>query len=265
MNKVEKFSKNHTIIFSIIVILVAMLVWNIEWDNDPYMGFDLILSHSITCLLAVWLMWAVKVLKSAGFGCKGLGKGLLLGMPLFVLGIGSTLLSNLKTDWTQLGSPNIRRTLLFTFSMFMVGAAEELLFRGLILNNMLKKWGRREGVWKSVIVSSAVFGAIHLLNMAVAPPLTVIIQAINAAAAGMMFCAIYIRCRNMWAVIITHMIVDWLSLFLDQCFSGATSIISAEVSILQGILTVLVGVAVPVVFSIIYIKKDISFAVKDQD
>lgn len=138
----------------------------------------------------------------------------------------------------------------------MVGAAEEIVFRGLLLNNMIKKWGgNKKGVVKAIILSALVFGGVHMLNIVIAPPVTVIVQAINAACAGVLFSVIYLRCRNIWAVIIVHMLVDWFALFIEQCFTGATSIVTNELSLLQGIIVVVIGSIVPIIFSFIYMKK----------
>lgn len=256
MNRLEKFSKNKIIIFSALITLAALLVWQIEWDGDPYMGWDMILSHIIVCVIAVWLMSKLSLLQNAGFKKKGLLKGLLLGIPFLVLGIISAVYSNLGIDLSKLGSPDIYKILIFTLSMFMVGAAEEVVFRGLLFNNMVKKWGTyRQGIIKAIAISALIFGAIHLLNVFVSPPLTVVVQAINAACAGVLFSVIYLRCNNIWAVIIIHMLVDWIALFLQQCFTGATSIITSEVSIIQALLVVLFGSIIPLLFSFILFRR----------
>lgn len=256
MNRIAKLSQDHVITFSSIVTLIALLLWSIQWDGDPYMGFDMIVTHIAVCAIAVWFMKSLTILESAGFRKQGFGKGLVLGTPLLLLGILSSLYSNSGMDYSQLGLPHIKTTLIFTASMFMVGAAEETLFRGLLLNNMIRKWGAtKNGVIRAVTVSALIFGEIHLINTFVAPFATVVIQAVNAACAGILFSAIYICCKNIWAVITVHMLVDWIALFLQQCFVGATSIVTNAVSISEGVLIVFVGSVVPLLFSAILLKK----------
>lgn len=256
MNRLVGFSQNKIKIFSAIIILAALLIWSIEWDGDPYMGFDMILSHIITCVIAIWLMKKLSIWEKTDFKKEGLVKGLVLGIPFLVLGILSAVYSNLGVDYSQLGTPDIKKVLIFTASMFMVGAAEEIVFRSLLLNNMIKKWGaNKNGVIKAITISALIFGGIHLINVFVAPPVTVVVQAINAACAGVLFSVIYIRCKNIWAVIIIHMLVDWIALFLQQCFTGTTSIVTSEVSIIQGLLVVLVGSVIPLLFSMILLRK----------
>jgi len=220
------------------------------------MGIDMILSHTVTSLLAIWLLKKLSVLQMAGFKKSGFSMGLLLGTPLLVLGIISSVYSNWGADYSQMSWPDIKTVLIFSASMFMVGTGEEIVFRGLLLNNMIKKWGvNKSGVIKAIIVSALIFGGVHLLNVIVAPPITVIMQAINAACAGVLFSVIYIRCRNIWAVIIVHMLVDWFALFVQQCFTGGTSIVTSKVSIQQGFLVIFVGSFVPLILSIILLRK----------
>lgn len=256
MNRLIKFSQNNIKLFSALVAFVALLAWAIEWDGDPYMGFDLILSHIITCFAAVYLMKKLSILQNAGFKRQGFSRGFLLGVPFLLLGVLSAIYSNLNTDFSQLGSPDIKKTIMFTASMFMVGAAEEIVFRGLLFNNMVKKWGEnKNGVIKAITVSALIFGGVHIFNVLVAPPITVLVQTINAACAGVLFSVIYICCKNIWAVIIVHMLVDWIALFLQQCFTGATSIVTSKISVFQAILVIFVGSAIPLLFSMILLKK----------
>lgn len=256
MNRIEKFSQCNIITFSAIITLSALLIWNIEWDGEPYTGFDLILSHTITCIIAYWLMNRLYILPKAGFKKQGFAKGIFLGIPFIVLGVLSVVYSNLGIDFNKLNLLDIKVIIIFTISMFMVGAAEELVFRGLLLNNMVKKWGTsRKGVIKAIAISAFIFGLIHLLSVFVAPPITVIVQAINAACAGVLFSVIYLRCKNIWAVIVIHMLVDWIALFLQECFTGATSIITSEISIIQGLLVVLAGSVIPLLFSVFLFRK----------
>lgn len=256
MKRLNAFAKNRPALFAALCTLAAMILWMIEFDDDPIGGFDMVLSHGLTTALTLLLMASLSLLSKAGFGRKGLGRGLLLGIPFYLLGIASALFSNPGIDFSALFHAGASSWLLFLLSMGMVGLAEETLFRGLILNNFLRNWGgTRKGVFRAVWVSAAIFGAIHLLNMAVAPPLTVLVQAINAANAGVLFAAIYIRCRNLWSVIVVHALVDCLALAPQQLLPQATSIIANEVTVLQALLVVLVGSVVPLVIAQFLLRK----------
>lgn len=74
---------------------------------------------------------------------------------------------------------------------------EELLFRGVILQGIRE----RSGALKAVLISSAIFGAIHII-----PP-----QAINAFFVALVIGFIYVRSGSLWTVIIIHAINNAIS------------------------------------------------------
>ena len=255
-NKVEKFSQKHIYTFSILVFLIVMLMGWVQWDDKPAMGWDMIISRFIISAATIGMIRLLSLISIDAFGIKGLAYGLVYGLPLLVLGISSSVFSNLGTNFDAIQLAPPCAMIIFTASMFMVGACEELVYRGLLLNNALKKWGNhKKGVYKAVLVCSIMFGVVLLINLTVAPVLTVIVQTVNAASAGIMFSAIYIRCRNIWAVVIVHALVDWLALFVEQCMPATGSIISGVFSIPQALLVILVGSVVPLVFGLVLLRK----------
>lgn len=73
-------------------------------------------------------------------------------------------------------------------------------------------------LFTAVFISVAIFGGIHIQNIFFVAPITLLVQVINVASSGVLFEAIYIRCKNIWATIIIHMLVDWLALFVVVSF-----------------------------------------------
>lgn len=113
----------------------------------------------------------------------------------------------------------------FLLCMFAIGLAEELAFRGLITRMIFDKYGRsRAGVWLTVAVSGIIFGAMHLINaIGGAVPLSgVLIQVVGAAALGMCLSAVYLRCRNFWAVAFIHGFMDLCALISTGIFTSST-------------------------------------------
>lgn len=96
-----------------------------------------------------------------------------------------------------------------------IGFCEEVIFRGIIANKLGRKYGRdSRGVWKAVILSSVIFGMMHMMNLfhgvGFIPALT---QSVVAFFTGMMLTAIYYRCGNIWAMILIHAFIDFGPLF----------------------------------------------------
>ena len=256
MESTRGLAKKRPVLFAVLCTVLAMLIWAVELDGDPIGGVDMIVSHSLTSIIALFLMSLLMILPTAGFRKKGFLQGLALGIPFYILGIASAIFSNPEMDLSLVRDIRLPSLLSFTLSMFMVGIGEEVLFRGLLLNNFLDVWkDTKNGTLRAVWVSAAIFGAVHLLNMVVAPPLTVLVQTINAASAGVLFAAIYIRCRNLWSVIIVHTLVDWLALAPQQLLPQASSIVSGEVTVIQALMVVLVGSAVPLFVAWLLLRK----------
>ncbi len=90
-----------------------------------------------------------------------------------------------------------------------VGIAEETVFRGVVFNRLREGLdGRRHGLILSALLSSAVFGLLHLLNLTTQPLVTTLMQMYYAFAAGVGFCGIYVLSGTLLLPILLHAIVD---------------------------------------------------------
>lgn len=83
--------------------------------------------------------------------------------------------------------PVAANTLNFVSLVILAPLLEELLFRGYLLHRWTKKWGLPTGV----LLSSAVFGAIHPDPLAI-------------AVIGTGFAALYLKTQSLWAPIVAH-------------------------------------------------------------
>ena len=90
---------------------------------------------------------------------------------------------------------------------------EEIVFRGILITKLLKN-GKSE--WFTLLASSALFGAVHLINLTVAGPPTVLLQVGYSAVIGLFFGAVYIRSRDILSVMIGHAAVDLSSLLFGR-------------------------------------------------
>ena len=129
-------------------------------------------------------------------GC-GFLNGMLVGMyPLFF--IGYTAFGTLAFGRPDTPLLPLPRILTFILNMILVGVAEELVFRGIIAQTLLERYGTaRAGVWKACLVSGVLFGAAHLSNLLGSEPFGVLMQCVFAASLGVMLAAIYFRTGNL--------------------------------------------------------------------
>jgi membrane protease YdiL (CAAX protease family) len=163
------------IVFTLFWVLLPLYV--LDWWHTP--GFQTVLT------------WPLRIR-----GYRGLFLGLFLVLGLFPL-----LLLTFSSTIHRTASTTI---LLITLLSLFVGIAEEGLFRGLILNILLPK-----GIWRAVLLSSLLFGSVHLLNVFVGFPLTgALIQVISALGFGMFLAALRLRTNSLRPGIIAHAIWD---------------------------------------------------------
>lgn len=125
--------------------------------------------------------------------------------------------------------------------MLCVGFLEEVIFRGLLFKAMAKN-----GLRSAVIVSSLTFSIGHIVNLfngSGAELLPNLCQVCYACAIGFLFVIIFLKTKSLWPCIVTHSIVNALSVF------------GADLSTTQQIGTALFLTVVPLLYAVYLIKK----------
>ncbi|MBR2041263.1 MAG: DUF4298 domain-containing protein [Oscillospiraceae bacterium] len=108
-------------------------------------------------------------------------------------------------------------------SMCFVGFLEEIIFRGMLFSGMAKN-----GIKSAVIVSSLTFGFGHIINLLMgAPVFETMLQLIYASAAGFCYTAIFYRGKSIIPCIISHAVINSLSIFGAEVGAEGQIIISA--------------------------------------
>ena len=110
----------------------------------------------------------------------------------------------------------------FTITMLLVGFAEEIVFRGVILNLFLDRFpNTKGGIVAAIIADGICFGGLHLINLlSGANPVSVIVQVITAGFMGATFAALYVRTRNIWVCMLAHGLIDFATLFWGTLYQG---------------------------------------------
>lgn len=239
MEKARRFLKKHVIFTALISIIIFLVIHSslprfipdekamkMYLEGDP--SLNLLLGDA-TRIIAI-LFFTLPFMKFLGTfdasGIKstvGIGKGLLLGSGIVLLSWIMVIYSMADTikismnaglfSWSDWRFGGIGITLLVVVTCLLVGVLEETLCRGILFLNMFDKWGNtREGLWKAIILSALPFGLLHLLNLNSATfgfdKWAVIFQVIYATTSGMFLAVLYLRCKNIWALILVHGLID---------------------------------------------------------
>lgn len=156
--------------------------------------------------------------KGAGFLRSFYIGGFLVGYCIYML-VAQFYLQMMNTQRSLQPLPLI---LVFTATMFLVGWAEELVFRGVILNLLLDCFSKtQKGIVGAILLDGILFGAVHLTNIfSGVSILSACVQAVTAGLLGILFAAVYARSRNIWVVIIAHTLTDFASLMSGGIFGN---------------------------------------------
>lgn len=216
----------------IFFLLIMMLGVYAVAFGALFFGIDVLSidSYALTFLqelfgAAVALFFLFRTGRQALLTRRGTGffDGLLVGMyPLalicysFVVG----LLMNRPAD-APLRSP----VEIFTFiiAMFSVGVAEELLFRAVIAQTLLEKFGTGYGgIWKACLLSGFLFSMAHMTNLLGSEPFGVLMQCVFTMALGTLLTAIYFRTGNIWVPVFLHGFMDVSSMIVGGLYGTQT-------------------------------------------
>lgn len=106
------------------------------------------------------------------------------------------------------GFPPLRAAGIALINTLLVGLSEEVMFRGLLYPSLR----RRFGIWTAVLLSSAVFGAVHVLNVFMVGNLfQALLQATTASLTGVVLAALMLRSGSLVWPVVYHALWDFLT------------------------------------------------------
>ena len=127
-----------------------------------------------------------------------------------------------------------RQLVLFFVMAVLSGFVEEILFRGLILRALLPT-----GIWRAALISAALFGGMHILNvLAISSPAYALLQVGYAAAIGFGYAALVIRTGTIWPLILAHFLTNFAG-FLAIGGAGSTGPIAVREMVFAAVYIVL--------------------------
>jgi uncharacterized protein len=152
--------------------------------------------------------WAKDFLLGLILGILAVTIAVVLAMPTGGIG----LMFNSVDSWTA-----ILLTFVSSFAVFFVAAAfEEVLFRGYLLQTLL----RSNQTWLGILVTSILFAAVHNDN-----PSASSFSFLNTFIAGIWFGIAYLKTRSLWFVFGLHLAWNWFQgAFYGINVSGLTQI-----------------------------------------
>lgn len=207
----KKFYEKTELGFALVWIGIYCVLMSVGDNLSASIGIEKIITLPIATVLSILLFVFVK--KNGLFEKYGLckskipAKKMMYYFPIIVL-----LTANLWHGVRM--NLSIVETIFYVGSMLCVGFLEEMIFRGLLFNAMLK-----DSVKTAIIVSSITFGMGHIINLingSGAELIPNLMQVVYASAVGFMFVMIYYRTKSLLVCILTHGVFNSLSVFANE-------------------------------------------------
>lgn len=167
--------------------------------NPTFIILSLFITSVIAILLAILFRKIIdrKTVMSLGFNWRGYEQEAYTGLSMgpALLGLGTLLLMAInKLDWTD-ASFHASDFFIALVLMAMIALAEEIVFRGYILKNLMRSVNK----WMALGISSVLFALAHWGN----PGMTSV-AAVNLLLGGLLLGINYIYTRNLWFAIAFH-------------------------------------------------------------
>lgn len=197
-----KAFEKHETLFCILLIIIYLVVNSIcvqNFGETSWVGFivNTILS---ACLIVIMLV----LKRTSYYGLKKVenARQYLYFIPLLII-----VTVNLWNGFNINHSSN--EIVFHILTMLNIGFIEEIIFRGFLFKMMAKN-----SVKSAIIVSAITFGAGHIVNLINgADFVPTLIQICYATSIGYLFVIIFHKSKSLVPCIITHCLVNSLSIF----------------------------------------------------
>ena len=211
-NKLISYMLNMLLIFisiNIIIMLLSRLMYKLTLS---FKYGDSLLTELFYAIFVLIVMLSYKNFYVFTEKKEKFFKGLKVALPLIIYSV-IILIANI----INLKSFSVFKfTNLLLFTLF-IGIAEEFLCRGWLQNEFIERFSRnKKMVISSIIISSLIFGIMHITNIGTQSLLETILQIINATTMGFLLGSVYYKTKNIWSVIFLHAFYDFSIMIGDM-------------------------------------------------
>ncbi len=253
----KKLSKKTFLVFFCIfaALLLAVELFNIIYSVDKQ-EYELVYGTLSRALGAAICILLIKYCNfDYLFSFKALNvKALLLILPCFLVSVNNFPFIPVLNDGIAFEA-KWYFVLLYAIQCLFVGLFEETAFRGCVFMLMLEKRHKtRRDIFFSIILSSLVFGAIHIVNIfAGAGIVPVILQLGYSFLIGAMCAVALLITRSIWVPVILHALFNFAGGVIPTFVSNFKIWTKGEI-----VLTVIVSVIVAAYVVFLFFKYELS-------
>ncbi len=197
MTKKEKIALLSITIYTTITVIGKGVVNNVYGISYDQLEIVSIMIYFIPFALASALFFYFKYFKGSSFNRLKVNAWF---VEFSVFGLGALFFQLFYGNYTDKNIGFIFQIIIFTL---MVGIGEEILMRGVVLNALKE----RHGLYVAIIISSLIFGLLHMTNVFAGRSLSkAFTQSVTAFLVGIVLAWVFIKTNN----IIPNIIYHWL-------------------------------------------------------
>lgn len=197
-----KFFEKYEFLICMLLIIIYIISNSYCMQNFGIEDYRSTLVNTVISLVLILLMISLRKVKYYGLTKPTNSRKFLYFLPL-------VLIASVNL-WNGININNSKNEILFhILTMINVGFIEEIIFRGFLFRMMEKS-----NVKSAIIVSAITFGIGHIINLLNGAELIpTLIQVCYATSIGFLFVIIFYKSKSLIPCIITHCIVNSLSIF----------------------------------------------------
>ena len=222
MSRFLEFLKKHPIVTAILAIALALVSLLLIRPVSIWGQAVLRMLLSGTMVFFLYLISGEKTLEkcgnSTGYVIKVAIGFWILALPLGILGFLNGLSANPVAEKWPLQLISV-----FVMMIF-VGLFEELTFRAIINDAVMRRFRDRKSVFViSALACSLIFGAVHVLGADLSTPIAWLQAAgktVSTGIFGLALLFLYWKTRNVWACGIVHGIYDFILSISEGVLAG---------------------------------------------
>lgn len=232
MTTIRTFARSHPLLVAVIALAIGLAgIWFVLPDDDTTGTMMLVRLGLTVIMFAIIAVTAGTCIikptaKGIGFALKKAIYLLALALALGAFALWARVIQgeSVAADWPL-------QLLLVILLCLFVGAFEEGLFRGIILNALLARMGEtRRGLAGAVVVSAFLFGVVHVIpsivHGQVADGLGIAqaaLKTVQTGIVGVFLAAVFLKTRNLWPVVLVHGLNDLFAMVSAALFNSATT------------------------------------------
>lgn len=249
---------------AILVIMALLLIeelWlshviSAQMDKKSGELLNMIISRSLGGLAFLILTISCKYRVVSLFGGVS-GKAWLIALPALLVALNNLpFLSLLSGEARVFGTPWQIGILLI--ECMAVAFFEEMTFRSFVMLTVMEK--RRASVrdiFISIVITSAIFGLVHLVNIFISSPIAVILQILYSFLIGAMCSVVLLYTRSIWICVIIHGLFNFMGDIVPSYGEGKI--------IWDHIPTIVITAILGLLVAIFYIAAFLKFNAEDTD